>query len=153
MTQSRVVWGLARVQAAMVFLQAVFAGGFLSGRTGLRYAHGVNAGLLWLVSVVLIVVAVVTWRRGRSPGWVAAVASGLWVALEVQIAAGEAGMLWIHIPLGVAIFGIAVATVIGTRMGRSTTGATRPTTVDGRSVGTPQLPPPPAPMPSAGRAE
>jgi hypothetical protein len=142
MTQSQVVWALARVQAAMVFMQAVFAGGFLSGRTGLRYAHGVNAGLLWLVSVVLMVVAVVTWRRGRTPGWVAAVASGLWVALEVQIAAGEAGMLWIHVPLGVAIFGIAVGTVIGTRMGRRPAGATQPTVI-GRSAGTPPLPPPP----------
>jgi hypothetical protein len=153
MTRSRLVWALARVQAAMVFLQAVFAGGFLSGRTGLRHAHGVNAGLLWVVSIALIVVAVAAWRRGRSPGAVAAVAVAQWAALEVQIAAGEAGLLWIHIPLGVAIFGIAVATVIGTRMGRSTAGATRPTTVEGRSVGTPQLPPPPAPMPSAGRAE
>jgi hypothetical protein len=133
MTQSRVVWALARVQAAMIFMQAVFAGGFLSGRTGLRYAHGVNAGLLWLVSVVLMVVAVVTWRRGRTPGWVAAVASGLWVALEVQIAAGEAGMLWIHVPLGVAI---------GTTMGRRPVGATQPTVI-GRSAGTPPLPPPP----------
>jgi hypothetical protein len=151
-TQSRVVWALARVQAVLVFMQAVFAGGFLSGRIGLRYGHGVNASLLWLVSVVLMVVAVVTWRRGRSSGWVAAVASGLWVALEVQIAAGEAGMLWIHVPLGVAIFGIAVATVIGTRMGRRSVGATQPTVV-GRSSGTPPLPPPPAAMPSAGGAE
>jgi hypothetical protein len=152
MTQSRVVWALARVQAAMVFMQAVFAGGFLSGRTGLRYAHGVNAGLLWLVSFVLMVVAVVTWRRGRSPGWVAAVASGLWVVLEVQIAAGEAGMLWIHVPLGVGIFGIAVATVIGTRRGRPAAGATQPTVI-GRSAPTPPLPPPPAAMPSAEGAE
>jgi hypothetical protein len=151
MTQSRVVWALARVQAAMVFMQAVFAGGFLSGRTGLRYAHGVNAGLLWLVSVVLMVVAVVTWRRGRTPGWVAAVASGLWVSLEVQIAAGEAGMLWIHVPLGVAIFGIAVGTVIGTRMGRRPVGATQPTVI-GRSAGTPPLPPLPE-MPNAEGAE
>jgi hypothetical protein len=57
MTQSRSVWALARVQAAIVFLQAVFAGGFLSGRTGLRCAHWVNASLLWLVCVALMVVA------------------------------------------------------------------------------------------------
>lgn len=67
--RSRWVWALARLQAAMVLLQAVFAGGFLSGRAGLLKAHGVNAGLLWLVSIAMIVVCIGAWRGGRSPGW------------------------------------------------------------------------------------
>lgn len=136
--RSRVVWTFARLQAAMVFLQAVLAGGFLSGDSDLRQVHLANAGLLWQVSLALAVAAIVAWRRRRSPGWVAAAAGGLWVAIEVQMVTGVYGHLWLHIPLGVAIFGTTVAIVIGTRMGR---GSRRP-------VG-PSLPAPPAPI--AGR--
>jgi lysylphosphatidylglycerol synthetase-like protein (DUF2156 family) len=143
--RSRWVWALARLQAAMVFLQAVFAGGFLSGRAGLLKTHGVNAGLLWIVSIAMIVVCIAAWRGGRTPGWVAAAAAALWVALEVQIASGESGQLWIHVPLGMAIFGTAVAIVIGTRMKRRSMEARPSTIVDGRSAGPPQLPAPPRP--------
>jgi lysylphosphatidylglycerol synthetase-like protein (DUF2156 family) len=141
--RSRWVWALARLQAAMVFLQAIFAGGFLSGRAGLLTAHGVNAGLLWLVSIAMIVVCIAAWRGGHSPGWVAAAAGALWVALEIQIASGESRHLWIHVPLGMAIFGAAVTIVIGTRMKRRSTEARPPTMADGRSARPLQLPPPP----------
>ena len=150
--RSRWVWALARLQAVMVFVQAVFAGGFLSGRAGLLKAHGVNAGLLWLVSIAMIVASIAAWRRGRSPGWVAAAAGALWVALEAQIASGESRQLWIHIPLGMALFGGTVAIVIGTRMKRRSTEASPPTMVDGRSAGLPQLPPPPMPLSVGGGA-
>ena len=63
--RSRWVWAIARLQAAMVLLQAVFAGGFLSGRAGLLKALGVNAGLLWLVSIAMIVACIGAWRGGR----------------------------------------------------------------------------------------
>jgi hypothetical protein len=145
--RSRWVWALARLQAAMVLLQAVFAGGFLSGRAGLLKAHGVNAGLLWLVSAAMIVVCFAEWRGGRTPGWVAAAAAVLWVALEVQIASGESGQMWIHVPLGMVIFGTAVAIVIGTRMQGGSVEARTQNIVGGRSAGPPQLPPPPIPEP------
>lgn len=141
------MWALARVQAAMVLLQAVFAGGFLSGRDGFRDAHGVNAGLLWLVSTALVVIAVAAWRRGRSPGLVAAATAALWVALEAQIAAGESGLLWVHVPLGVAIFGSTVAIVLGTRMPRGSTEDRTRSVLDGSPAGPPQLPPPPSRLP------
>jgi ABC-type xylose transport system permease subunit len=144
--RSRWVWALARLQAAMVFLQAVFAGGFLSGRAGLLKAHAVNASLLWLLSIAMFVVCIAAWRGGRSPGWVAAAAGAIWAALEVQIASGESGQLWIHVPLGMVVFGTAVAIVIGTRIKRRSM-EPPPTMVGGRSAGPPQLLPPPTPEP------
>lgn len=139
------MWALARVQAAMVFLQAVLAGGVLSGWGGFREAHGVNAGLLWLISIAMIVAAIVGWRAGRSPGWVAGVAAGLWIALEVQIASGESGLLWLHVPLGMAIFGATVAIVLGTRTRRRSMDAGAPSLLAGRPD-LPRMPPPPAPL-------
>jgi hypothetical protein len=146
MSRSRWVWALTRVQAAMVFLQAVLAGGVLSGWAGFRVAHGVNAGLLWVVSIAVIVAATVGWRTGRSPGWVAGAAAALWVALEVQIASGESGLLWLHVPLGMAIFGTTVAIVLGTRTRRRFADASPPSVLAGRPADPPQLPPPPAPL-------
>lgn len=143
MTRSRWLWALVRVQAAMVLLQAVLAGGFLSGRSGLVEAHGVNAGLLWLVSIAVMIVSIVAWRRGRTPGWVATAAATLWVALEFQIASGEARALWIHVPLGMAIFGTCVVLVIGTGMRGGFGQAGHPKIVDRRAGELTELPPPP----------
>jgi hypothetical protein len=97
---------LAQAQVALVFLQAVFAGLFLSGRGVFLTWHENNANLIFLVALAEFVLALVVMRRG--PRW-PALATGLIVlVLVAQISSGYARALPLHVPLGVAIFGVAV---------------------------------------------
>jgi hypothetical protein len=101
------------VHAAMVLAQAAFAGRFLAGdAAGLR-AHETNAGLIELVALLQLVLAVAVWRPGRGPGWPAVASLALLLAEGFQIGMGYEGRLAVHVPLGVAIFGLTVALAVG----------------------------------------
>jgi hypothetical protein len=45
------------------------------------------------------------WRRGLCTGRTAAISAALLVAVVAQAIAGGSGLLALHIPLGVAVFG------------------------------------------------
>ena len=96
-----------RVLALLVFAQAVFAGLFLDGRDAWRDWHA-TSGMLVLpfLALVGVVLAVLAWRAGREPGWTVLTSLGLLVAIIVQSVLGMTGRLALHIPLGVAIFGL-----------------------------------------------
>ena len=97
--------------AADAYVQAVLAGRFLSGDVGMLLGHRYNgADALPYLSVGLIVVAVIGWRKGQVSGHVAALATALTGMILVQVAMGFNRVLGVHIPLGVGI--IALATVL-----------------------------------------
>jgi len=109
----RVVPGLL---AAAVFAQAVLAGLFLDGGDGWRSWHAVNGMLLLpLLALGQVVLAVLAWRRGRAPGWLAAASGGLLLALLIQNVLGMTNQVAVHVPLGLAIFGLAGALLVRTR--------------------------------------
>ena len=109
----RVVPGLL---AAAVFAQAVLAGLFLDGGDGWRAWHAVNGMLLLpLLALGQVVLAVLAWRRGRAPGWLAAASGGLLLALLIQNVLGMTNQVAVHVPLGLAIFGLAGALLVRTR--------------------------------------
>jgi hypothetical protein len=116
-----VVWLLA----AAVFAQAVLAGLFLDGGDAWRGWHALNGMLvLPLLALVQMVLAVLVWRRGRGPGWLALASVALLAALLVQSVLGMTSQIAVHVPLGVAIFGL-----VGTLLVRAralTRPATRP---------------------------
>jgi heme A synthase len=104
-----------------VFAQAVFAGLFLDGGDAWRGWHATNGMLvLPLLALVQVVLAVLVWRRGRGPGWLTVASVGLLVALLVQNVMGMTSQVAVHVPLGLAIFGL-----IGTLLARART-LTRP---------------------------
>jgi hypothetical protein len=106
-----VLWLLA----VAVFAQAVFAGLFLDGRDGWIGWHAVNGHLLLpLLAVTQVVLAVLVWRRGHGPGHLAA-SLGLLLALIVQGGLGETGQVVVHVPLGMAIFGLVGTLLVLTR--------------------------------------
>jgi hypothetical protein len=116
---SLVLWLLA----VSLLAQVIFAGLFLDGHDAWRNWHAANGMvLLPLLALVQVVLAVVVWRPGRGPGWPAIASVGLLVAILLQIAMGQAGLLAVHVPLGVAIVGL-----VGTLLGR-TRNLTRPAT-------------------------
>jgi hypothetical protein len=107
-----VLWLLA----VAVFAQAVLAGLFLDGETVWRDWHAVNGMLvLPLLALSQVVLAVLVWRRGRGPGWLAAASLGLLVALLVQSLLGMTGQVAVHVPLGVAISGLTGTLLVRTR--------------------------------------
>ena len=95
--------------AALVLIQAAFAGRYLGGdAAGLR-AHERNAELIATVALIQLLVAVIVWRPGRGPGWPALASLVLLAAEVTQIGFGYGRRLALHVPLGVAIFGLTVA--------------------------------------------
>jgi hypothetical protein len=93
--------------AAAVFAQAVFAGLLLDGGDAWRDWHATNGMLvLRLLALTQVVLAVLVWRRGRGPGWLAIASVGLLLALQVQSVLGMTSQLALHVPLGMAIFGL-----------------------------------------------
>jgi hypothetical protein len=77
--------------------------------------HELNAGIIHLVALVQLVVAILVWRPGRGPGWPGLASLALLLAEELQMGFGYARVLALHVPLGVASFGITVAMLVGTR--------------------------------------
>jgi cytochrome bd-type quinol oxidase subunit 2 len=107
-----VLWLLA----AAVFAQAVFAGLLLDGGDAWRDWHASNGMLvLPLLALTQVVLAVLLWRRRRGPGWLAVASVGLLLALQVQSVLGMTSRLALHVPLGMAIFGLVGTLLVRTR--------------------------------------
>jgi heme A synthase len=70
--------------------------------------------VLPLLALVQVGLAVLVWRRGRGPGWLAAASVGLLVALLVQSVLGMTSQVAAHVPLGVAILGLVGALLVRT---------------------------------------
>jgi hypothetical protein len=117
-----------------VFAQSVFAGLFLDSHGAWRDWHAVNGMLvLPLLALVQVVLAVLAWRRGGAPGWFAIASGGLLLALLVQSVLGQAGQVAVHVPLGVAIFGLIGSMLVRARTLTRT--ATHPSAMAGRGPG------------------
>jgi hypothetical protein len=97
---------MAAVNLGLVGLQAVSAGFFLSGFEYAVQTHAAVAVALQLGALVQAVTAVVLWRRGRVPAWVGGVSIGLVVLVFLQAGLGHSSRYWLHVPLGVALFGL-----------------------------------------------
>jgi cytochrome bd-type quinol oxidase subunit 2 len=112
---ARALQVVLRLLAALVFAQAIFAGLFLDGDDAWRDWHATNGMLLIpLLALVEVVLAVLVWRSGRGPGWIALASVGLLLAIGAQVALGYTDQLAVHVPLGVAVLGL-----IGTLLGRT----------------------------------
>jgi hypothetical protein len=102
------------VNAALVFAQAAFAGSFLSGNAeALRLHEASGTEVITLVTLVQFVLAVLVWRPGRGPAWPALLSALLIPAVIFQIEFGFTNRLALHVPLGVAIFGLSLVLLLG----------------------------------------
>jgi hypothetical protein len=96
---------VAVLHALSLVLQPVLAGLFLSGQDSAIDSHATNASIVVLLGLVLSVLAFLTWRRRLVPRQVFTVSASLWVAEGLQMGAGYAHLMWLHVPLGVLLFG------------------------------------------------
>jgi hypothetical protein len=114
-TAARPLRVVVLLHTALILAQAAFAGQFLAGDGAWVRVHEANAGIIHMVGFFQLVLAVLVWRPGRGPGWPALASLALLLAEELQLGFGYARILALHVPLGVAIFGLAVAILVGTR--------------------------------------
>lgn len=96
---------LVIVNLGLVALQAISAGFLLSGYGLAIKVHGVVAVALLLGALVQAILAIVQWRRRRVPAWVAGVSAGLLLFVILQTGLGYRKQYWLHVPIGVALFG------------------------------------------------
>ncbi|MFI1657829.1 hypothetical protein ACH4ZU_23350 [Streptomyces sp. NPDC020472] len=90
-------------------LQAALAGLFVTGDVALLTWHAANAQLLSGLAVLECAATVLVWRAAHRSGWPVLLAVVLVAVVGVQHDLGEARELGGHVPLGMTIFGIAVA--------------------------------------------
>ncbi len=89
--------------AVLVFIQGALAGSFLDGTTGAIALHGVGASVLSLLGIAGIVTAAAAHRANR---WVVPAAVVGFLGLGLQSGMGYGRVLNIHVPLGIALFGL-----------------------------------------------
>lgn len=103
-------WWLLRIgvsiQAAATFLQPVFAGRFLAGDYGSLAAHRAGANIVLELSFAQLVTVLLAWRFGRAPASLILAVCAITVAVVIQVHAGFARNLGLHIPLGVLVVGV-----------------------------------------------
>ena len=109
--------------AAAVFIEAVFAGAILSGAGWARTAHAATALVLIVSTTTAGLVSLVTLRRIPRGLSLSLTLLSLAAVVFVQAALGRstahgANLLWLHVPLGVALVGFAAqAAVVARRLG------------------------------------
>jgi hypothetical protein len=102
--------------AAAVFAQAVFAGLMLSGVEWGYAAHEMNAVALIATALLAGLASIVLLRRTANGPKLALTLLALALLIFLQTAVGKssvagANLMWLHIPLGVALAGIAARAV------------------------------------------
>ena len=101
----RLIQWLVGTNLGLVALQAVSAGFFLSGYQRAMPIHAVVAVGLQLGALIQAAAAVVLWRQRRVPAWIAGLSLGLFVVLLLQVGLGYRKQYWLHVPIGVGMFG------------------------------------------------
>lgn len=108
----RAVQILAVGHALLLAAQPVLAGSMLDGVDGAVDVHaGMVGGTVLLLAMLLVPLTVLLWRPVRGPLWPVAAALGFTVLETLQVAAGQAGTMTVHLALGMSLLlaGIAFA--------------------------------------------
>jgi succinate-acetate transporter protein len=101
----RLIRWLVVINLGLVALQALSAGFLMSGYVRALTVHALVAVALQFGALVQAVAAVLAWRRRRVPRWVAGVSIGLFVMVFLQTGLGYRRSYWLHVPIGVGIYG------------------------------------------------
>jgi hypothetical protein len=91
-----------------ILAQALFAGMFIGGDAAMRSVHGTGAFVVLVLGLLQLVVAVLYWRPWRGSGFPALLSLVLLLAVVVQSITGGSGVTAVHVPLGMAMFGLVI---------------------------------------------
>lgn len=93
------------INLALVAIQALSAGFLLSGYELAVTVHTDAAHALQLGAFIQAITAVVLWWRRGVPRWVAGLSVGLFAIVFLQVGLGYHRSYWLHVPIGVGMFG------------------------------------------------
>jgi len=96
---------LVAINLGLSGLQPLSAGLFLSGYGHAVAAHTLGAFALLLGALIQAVTAIILWRQRRVSAWISRMSVALFVVVFLQIGLGYRGSYWLHVPIGVGIFG------------------------------------------------
>lgn len=97
------------LHCVIVLAQSAFAGNFLDGQaSALRLHQLTGTSVITAISLLQVIVAAICWRRHQQTFWFALSSLVLFGAEMIQIGLGFTGQLPLHVPLGVAIFGVSL---------------------------------------------
>jgi len=99
---------LVGINLGLVALQPLSAGLFLSGYERAVTVHAMVAVALQLGAIIQAILAGVLWRRRRIPAWVGSLSIRLLVVVLIQVGLGYSKQYWLHVPLGVGLFGALI---------------------------------------------
>jgi hypothetical protein len=114
-------WGaVTTLLAAAIFIQAAFAGAMLSGVDWARAAHASGAVVLIVAALAAGFVCIATLRRIPLGLKLGLTLLSLAAAIFLQTALGKmstqgANLMWLHVPLGVALVGFAAQAAAAAR--------------------------------------
>jgi hypothetical protein len=91
---------VAVLHALSLLLQSILAGLFLSGQDTAIDSHATNAMVVATLCLVQTALAAVMWRMKTIGPRIFAQSLVMLVLETIQIVAGFAHLLWLHIPLG-----------------------------------------------------
>jgi hypothetical protein len=99
---------LVAVHTVALLFQAVSAGNFMDGSESAMSLHQMTGtSVITTVSVLQVVVAVICWRRHQVSPWFPLTSFGLFAGEMAQIGLGFTDRLSLHVPVGVAAFGVS----------------------------------------------
>lgn len=106
--------------AVTVFVQAAFAGAILSGVDFAYAAHKVTAAVLAASTITAGLVAILTLRsvpNGLKLGLILLSLAAVIILQTVlgKLSANGTNLMWLHVPLGVALVGLAMQAAMGAR--------------------------------------
>jgi heme A synthase len=96
---------LVFINLGLVAVEALSAGFFLSGYNHAATIHRSVALALQLGALTQAVIAIVLWRRRSAPARVAGAGVVLLILVFLQAGLGFTKRFWVHVPIGVGIFG------------------------------------------------
>ncbi|MGW7454177.1 hypothetical protein [Streptomyces sp. NPDC054787] len=95
------------LQTMALFFQAATAGVLLTSSHG--YAlHDAGSKVMYGASMVYVIAAILAWRPGGGSPRPILHASGFLALASVQVVLGVAHVKSLHVPLGIAMFGLSI---------------------------------------------
>ena len=108
----RALSAVITLEALSVLVQAITAGSFLNGDDAMKDAHATGATAVMALALIQLVLAIVLWRPKHGPGWLPLASLALLVMTVAQAMVGGEHNLAVHVPLGMATFGVTTALAV-----------------------------------------